>query len=83
MSALFSKMPQHTLLIFAGALQKFQLVPWCVEQNFRARSHRNFLATLRRQEYSSGDLALLKRENKNVKLTLETKIAIAHGISKG
>ena len=32
------------------------------------------IATLLRQEYSSGDLALLKRENKNVKLTLETKL---------
>lgn len=74
MSVHSSKMPQHTLLIFAGTLQKFQLVPWCAEQNFRVRSHRNFLATLLRQEYSSGDLALLKRENKNVKLTLETKL---------
>lgn len=76
MSAFFSKMPQHTLLIFAGALQKIQLVPWCAEQNFRVRLHRNFLATLLRQGYSNGDLDLLKRENRNGELTLETKLSL-------
>lgn len=42
MSAHSSKMPQYTSSIFAGALQKFQLVPWCAEQNFRDRRNGKF-----------------------------------------
>ena len=34
----------------------------------------NFLATLLRQEYSNGDLALLKRKDRNEELTLGTKL---------